>query len=412
MLKGRFEDIIEKVFKDVVTSNVVLELSNLSNDGFKQVNQKTFARFDSSLSLGNDSLDSSINLFQDSLDSRGGSSNLSINSGLDFVQEINDIILNFSRFNLGFNLGKDVFQVLDSFHDFSQRDVFLRLELVSKISKMFTNGGDEVFNGMLKGRFEKVIKDVVPVRLSLSSPILAMMVSSKSTKRPLPDSTPALALAMIAWTAASTFSKIALTAGVAAAILASTAALILFKKSMILSLTSPDIILALTWAKMSFKSWTASITSVMLMYSLGLSLSARSPRCLPMVGMRFSMACLRAGLRTSLRRSSKMLEPAMLSLSSAILAMMVSSKSTKRPLPDSTPALALAMIAWTAASTFSKIALTAGVAAAILASTAALILFKKSMMLSLTSPDSILALTWAKMSFKSWTASMISTKAH
>merc|ERR1712042_3679 len=103
MLEGGFEDIIEQVFKDVVTSNVVLELSNLSNDGFKQVNQKTFARFYSSLSLGNDSLDSSINLFQDSLDSRGGSSNL------DFVQEINDIILNFSRFNLGFDLGKDVF---------------------------------------------------------------------------------------------------------------------------------------------------------------------------------------------------------------------------------------------------------------------------------------------------------------
>merc|ERR1712042_393135 len=155
MLEGGFEDIIEQVFKDVVTSNVVLELSNLSNDGFKQVNQKTFARFDSSLSLG----------------SRGGSSNLSINSGLDFVQEINDIILNFSRFNLGFDLGKDVFQVLDSFHDFSQRDVFLRLELVSKISKMFTNGGDEVFNGMLKGRFEdiieKVIKDVVSSKVVL-----------------------------------------------------------------------------------------------------------------------------------------------------------------------------------------------------------------------------------------------------
>merc|ERR1712042_269252 len=108
-----------------------------------------------------------------------------------------------------------------------------------------------------------------PVRLSLSSPILAMMFSSKSTKRPLPDSTPALALAMIAWTAASTFSKIALTAGVAAAILASTAALILFKKSMMLSLTSPDSILALTWAKMSFKSWTASMISAKEMYSNG-----------------------------------------------------------------------------------------------------------------------------------------------
>merc|ERR1719167_690185 len=171
MLKGRFEDIIEKIIKDVVSSKVILELTNFGNDGFEQVNQKTFARFNSSLGFGNDSLDSSVNLFQDSLDSRGGSSNLSIDSGLDFVQKINDVILNFSRFNLGFDLGKDVFQVLDSFHDFSQRDVFLRLELVSKISKMFTNGGDEVFNGMLKGRFEdiieKVIKDVVSSKVVL-----------------------------------------------------------------------------------------------------------------------------------------------------------------------------------------------------------------------------------------------------
>merc|ERR1712042_202263 len=160
LAKGGFQDIIKEVIKDVVSSKVVLELTNFGNDGFKQVNQKTFARFDSSLSLGNDSLDSSINLFQDSLDSRGGSSNLSINSGLDFVQEINDVILNFSRFNLGFDLGKDVLQVLDSFHDFNQRDVFLGFELVSKISKVFTNGGNEVFNGMLKGRFEDIIEKI------------------------------------------------------------------------------------------------------------------------------------------------------------------------------------------------------------------------------------------------------------
>jgi len=142
MLKGRFEDIIEKIIKDVVSSKVVLELTNFGNDGFKQVNQKTFARFNSSLGFGNDSLDSSINLFQDSLDSRGGSSNLSINSCLDFVQEINDVILNFSRFNLGFNLSKDVFQVLDSFHNFSNANIFFRFKFVSKVTKMFANGGD------------------------------------------------------------------------------------------------------------------------------------------------------------------------------------------------------------------------------------------------------------------------------
>jgi len=143
--------------------------------------------------------------------------------------------------------------------------------------------------------------------LSLSSAILAIIFSKRSAKSPFPVSTWPLALAMISLTAASTFSKIALTAGVAAAILASTTALIFSKKSMMLSLTSPDSILALTWLKMSFKSWAASMISVMEMYSLGFNLSARSPRCLPMVGMRFSMACFKAGFRTSFKRSSKML---------------------------------------------------------------------------------------------------------
>jgi len=144
--------------------------------------------------------------------------------------------------------------------------------------------------------------------LSLSSAILAIIFSKRSAKSPFPVSTWPLALAMISLTAASTFSKIALTAGVAAAILASTTALIFSKKSMMLSLTSPDSILALTWLKMSFKSWAASMISVMEMYSvLGTSLSIRSPRCFWMVGIRFSIAFPRAGFKTSLRRSSKIL---------------------------------------------------------------------------------------------------------
>merc|ERR1719348_1983124 len=125
-----FEDIIEKIIKDVVSSKVVLELTNFGNDGFKQVYQKTLARFNSSLGFGNDSLDSSINLFQDSLDSRGGSSNLSINSCFDLVQEINDVILHFARFNLSFHLVEDVFQSTNSLHDLSEANVFLRLEFV------------------------------------------------------------------------------------------------------------------------------------------------------------------------------------------------------------------------------------------------------------------------------------------
>merc|ERR550534_939062 len=165
MFDGGLEDIVQKIIKDVVTSNVVFQLRDLGNDGLQKISQKSFARFNMSLGLFNDNLHSSINLLQDGLDSRGGSSNLSFNNSLDFVQEVNDIILNFSRFNLGFDLVENVLQLLGSFHDISDRKVFSRLQLVSKISKMFANGGDEVLNSMLQGRLEdiiqKVIKDVV-----------------------------------------------------------------------------------------------------------------------------------------------------------------------------------------------------------------------------------------------------------
>merc|ERR1712198_769057 len=161
MLEGGLEDIIEEIIKDVVASNVVLELSNLGNDGFKEVDQETFSSLNMSLGLFNDILDSSINLLQDSLDGRGGLGNLSINNSLDFVQEVEDVVFNLSRFNLGFDLVEDVFQVLDSFHDVSDGDVFLGLELVSKVTKMLANGGDEVLDGMLEGGLEDIIEEII-----------------------------------------------------------------------------------------------------------------------------------------------------------------------------------------------------------------------------------------------------------
>merc|ERR1719259_983931 len=144
MLEGGFQDIVEEIIEDVVAGNVVLELTNLSHDGLKKVDQKTLSSFDMMLGLFFDEFHSSINLFQDSLDSRGSSSNLSINNSLDFVQKVHDIILNFSRFNLGLDLVKNVLQILSSFHDVNNGKIFLGLELVSQVSKVLANGGDEV----------------------------------------------------------------------------------------------------------------------------------------------------------------------------------------------------------------------------------------------------------------------------
>jgi len=246
-----------------------------------------------------------------------------------------------------------------------------------------------------------------------------MIFSKSCTSKPFPCSIPAsilaLALAIISSIAALTFSRAAFTTGLASAILASTIALSLLRKSTMLPLTSPDSILALSLLKISLMCWATSMISVIAIYSAGFNLSMRSPRCLLIVGMRFSMACFNAGLRTSLRRSSKILNPTNSSLSSANLAMIFAKSCTSKPLPCSMPAsmlaLALAIMSSMAAFTFSRAAFTTGFATAILASTTAFNLLRKSTMLALTSPDSILALSWLKMSLMCWAISMISDTA-
>merc|ERR1719443_34893 len=161
MLEGGFENIVEEIIKDVVAGNVVLELTNLGNDGIKKVNQKTLASFNMSLGLFDDILHSSIDLLQDSFDGWGSSSNLSINNGIDFFQEIHDVVLDFARFNLGLDLVKDVLQILGSFHDVNNGEVFLGLELVCQVSKVLANGGNEVLNGMLEGGFENIVEEII-----------------------------------------------------------------------------------------------------------------------------------------------------------------------------------------------------------------------------------------------------------
>jgi len=162
---SRFKDIIQKIIKDIITSNIVLQLGNLGNDSFQKVSQKTLSRFNMSIGSCNNSLYCSINLLQDGLDSRGGSSNLSFNSSLNLVQEVIDVVLDFSRLNLGFHLGKDVFQISSSFHDFSNADKFFGFQFVSKITKVFGNSGDKVLNGVFDCRFkdiiQKIVKDIV-----------------------------------------------------------------------------------------------------------------------------------------------------------------------------------------------------------------------------------------------------------
>jgi len=90
------------------------------------------------------------------------------------------------------------------------------------------------------------------------------------------------------------------------------------------------------------------------------------------------MALPRAGFKTSLRRSSKMLNP----VTSVNFSMIFFQRSARIPLPVSIPAAALALTSSIAASTFSRKALTTGVAAAIFSSTMAFNLLRKSMTLA------------------------------
>merc|ERR1712042_379192 len=165
MLHSWFQHIIQKVIKDIVASNTILQLSNFSNDGLKKFDQETFSRFNTSLGFLNNILNSLINLSQNSLDSRGSGFNFGLNNSLDFFQEVKNIVLNFTRFNLSFNLLKDVLQSSSSFHDIHNGNVFLGFQLICKVSKVFGNGRDKVLNGMLHGWFQhiiqKVIKDIV-----------------------------------------------------------------------------------------------------------------------------------------------------------------------------------------------------------------------------------------------------------
>merc|ERR1719259_842267 len=154
LTESRLQDIGEKVIKNVVSSQVILQFSQFGHDFFQKFNQKTLSLFNSSfnvsLSLGNHFINSSIHLFKSIL-----------NNSLKVVQEVHNVSLHFARGNLGFELIENIFDVLSNLHDISDGHVFSRLQLVNKVSKMLTDGGDQVFNGMLQSRFENIMEQII-----------------------------------------------------------------------------------------------------------------------------------------------------------------------------------------------------------------------------------------------------------
>merc|ERR1719414_930984 len=170
LAKSRFQDIIQQVIKNAESSDLVLQFSQFSHDLLQELNQKALSLLNSginvSLSLGNHLLNGSINLLQSSFDNGLGKLNFGINNSLQFFEEVHDVSLHFTRFNLGLKLVENVLDVLSNLHNIRNGHVFSRLQLVSKISKMLTNGRDQVFNGMLQSGFENIIKEVIKDAIS------------------------------------------------------------------------------------------------------------------------------------------------------------------------------------------------------------------------------------------------------
>merc|ERR1719414_1904117 len=160
--KSRLQDIIQQVIKDAESSEFILQFSQLGQDFFHKLNQKAFSCFNSSLnvsfSLGNHLVNGSLNFLHSSFDNRLGKLNLGINNSLQFVEEVQNVALHFTRFDLGLEFIENVLNVLSNLHDIRHSHVFSRLQLVSKISKMLTNG---MFQGGFEDIIEEVIKDAI-----------------------------------------------------------------------------------------------------------------------------------------------------------------------------------------------------------------------------------------------------------
>merc|ERR1712142_1421003 len=165
MFDGRLKNIIEKVIKNVVTSNTIFQFSQFGHDFFQKLNKKTFSSFNASLSisfsLGNQFINGCLDLFKGGFHNGLSLSNFSINGSSDLSKEANNIVFHFSRFNLVFDFIESVFDLLDNFHNVTESHVFSRFKLINKITKMFANGWDKVFNGMFQGWFKNIMQQVI-----------------------------------------------------------------------------------------------------------------------------------------------------------------------------------------------------------------------------------------------------------
>merc|ERR1712042_290383 len=164
MFQCWFKNIIQKIIKNVVSSKVVFQLSQFSHDLLQKLGEKTLTLFNTSLSLGFDILNSSLDLLKGGFDNGLGSLNSGINSSLQFVKEVNNIILDFTRFNHGLDFIENIFDMLSDLHDISNGQIFNIFtgdKFANEISQVLLDGGDQILNGLAKSGFQHIIQQII-----------------------------------------------------------------------------------------------------------------------------------------------------------------------------------------------------------------------------------------------------------
>jgi len=164
VFQGWFKNIMQQVIKNVVSCQVVFQFSQFSHDLFQKLDKETLTLLNASFSFSFDVLNGSLDFFKCSFDNWLGSFNFGIHNSLQFVEEIDNIILDFSRFNLSLELIENVFDVLSNLHDISNGQIFNIFtgdKFANEISQVLLDGGDQILNGLAKGRLQDIIEEVI-----------------------------------------------------------------------------------------------------------------------------------------------------------------------------------------------------------------------------------------------------------
>merc|ERR1712142_598664 len=125
LTKSRIQDVIDQVIEDAVSTNqLVLKLVDLSNDLLKELLKDWLDLINTGLNLVNHVLDGSLHLGQNFSHHGLGLLDLGLDHILDMLQKVLNFTFDDARFNLVLDLVENVLDVVGSFNDIADADVF------------------------------------------------------------------------------------------------------------------------------------------------------------------------------------------------------------------------------------------------------------------------------------------------